>query len=445
MITIKDLDPKKYDPQKLGILKREDNGCGLFLFGSIINRQIRLTLKSEVQSRGETRRTYRQSWWNSESPIDKAGLTKIKAQAQDFYDRIKNSVTNNKSAITDYVPSWLDTYTEPNTKRYYESSIKKSYIQDFLLLDPVMIKLEDLQKIDCFIIGDEKSSKTYKLKIRRALLVLLKFVAYKTGNIELVKTLSLFRSLAEPIKVDRKPHMRTIPTKDNTEVRTKITECFYKAFRFVATNNKVEFNSKGAERIKAYPLILLKHFLIPVRPIENENMKRENITDSNIFIEKTKTLKEGYNVPITPAVRFAIDRDFPVWTNKWVETANFHRDVFQVLKLETSPHGIRAIFADYMTRENIPFYLVESCLSHVIHSEVANAYHRDAENFFYSQRREIMPKWYAMIFDCFHNALDRFLAWRLAYKNFYLKDLPNNIPIDLWQEIADKGTSEREK
>ena len=109
MITINDLDPRKYRPESLGVLKREGNGCGLMLFGSILNRQIRLTLKSEVQGIGRNRRTYRRTWWNSESmTIDRDRLLQIKDEAIKFYDRIKN--VRDTRPLYDYVGAWLNGY-----------------------------------------------------------------------------------------------------------------------------------------------------------------------------------------------------------------------------------------------------------------------------------------------------------------------------------------------
>lgn len=193
--------------------------------------------------------------------------------------------------------------------------------------------------------------------------------------------------------------------------------------------------------VQFYPLIILKHFLIPVRPAENESIKRENITDTNIYIEKTKTLPDGFNVPIVPEVRHAVDRDLPQrWVKRGSGVMSYDRKIFIHMKLDTSPHGIRAIFADYMTRENIPFYLVESCLSHTMKNEVARAYHRDESNFFYMQRVDIMPIWYKFIFDCFYCGLSRFIEWLdKTPKNARLNNRIELLPIGLWRDIAETG------
>ena len=128
---------------------------------------------------------------------------------------------------------------------------------------------------------------------------------------------------------------------------------------------------------------------------------KKNVTRENIFIPKTKTIKEsqgGFNVPINDNVYKIVTENMPLTAKQKLVSETF------INITGFTVHGIRSVFSDYMTREGFQWNLIESCLSHKTSNAVAECYHRDQKNYFYEQRKPLMYHWYGFISDCISEA-----------------------------------------
>ncbi|WP_406043706.1 hypothetical protein [Succinimonas sp.] len=223
---------------------------------------------------------------------------------------------------------------------------------------------------------------------RIALIRLSQFMAYafkKTKNKNISVALTEFNLLKEKIKKEQN-HFRTLESTNNAILRSELV----KAIQRILTSRT------------QYKKNLLAFLYIPMRISEVLGITGADVTKENIFIPKTKTIKEsqgGFNVPIN-------DKVYQIVTEN-LSQGTAQRQILSRLFIKLTGftvHGIRSVFSDYMTREGFQWNLIESCLSHKTSNSVAECYHRDQKNYFYEQRKPLMFHWYGFISDCISEA-----------------------------------------
>lgn len=183
-------------------------------------------------------------------------------------------------------------------------------------------------------------------------------------------------------------HFKTIPMKD---YQTEIADVFE------------VFASKDIHRVKA--LFVALGFFTLLRPAEVQSLRIEdmNLTEKYIWCRKTKTLKNGFNVPLTAPMIALLEviRDgrkegefFP--TIKVRNLAVFLRNH----KVPFNLHGWRAAGASWMVRNKISLHIADACLSHKIGDKVTLAYVRGD---LLEERREAMEQWHRFLCGVFAN------------------------------------------
>lgn len=345
-------------------------------------------LKSEMQViRLEKRKTIRAVWWNGKHdlPLTSKELLQIKIKADQWYS--DNKAKSDYKLI--YLSELVDGYIqEPGitegTKKVRENYLvpikeRLSQIEVNDITSDVLLNLqEDLLSWGKW--GNDSK--------RNAVARLSQFMAYafkKTKNKNISVALTEFNLLKEKIKKGS-GHFRTLESTNNAILRSELV----KAIQRILTS-----------RTK-YKNIFLVFLYIPLRISEVLGITGAiHVTKDNIFINKTKTIKEsegGFNIPINETVYKIVLEN----TNKNMSRCALS---LQFSKLTGfTVHGIRSIFSDYMTREGFQWNLIESCLSHKTSNAVAECYHRDQKNYFYEQRKPLMFHWYDFISDCISEA-----------------------------------------
>ena len=153
-------------------------------------------------------------------------------------------------------------------------------------------------------------------------------------------------------------------------------------------------------------------FMLLLRREEVSHIKRSNINfiDRVLYIEKTKTLKDGFRVPITDELERVLKCIMKKSSGAYLFTSTAPRSQTGVYnsslvaaKLSKtvegqSLHGIRSIGRMWMHQNGIPFEVAESCLTHVVGSAVTRAYLRTD---YFEERRQAMEKWHNYL----HNLL----------------------------------------
>lgn len=153
-------------------------------------------------------------------------------------------------------------------------------------------------------------------------------------------------------------------------------------------------------------------FMLLLRRDEVSHIKRSNINfiDRVLYIEKTKTLKDGFRVPITDELERVLKCIMKKSRGAYLFTSTDPRSQTGVYngslaaaKLSQtvegqSFHGIRSIGRLWMHQNGIPFEVAESCLTHVVGSAVTRAYLRTD---YFEERRQAMEKWHNYL----HNLL----------------------------------------
>ena len=345
-------------------------------------------LKSEMQViKLEKRKTIRIVWWNGKHdlPLTSKELLQVKIKADQWYS--DNKTVSNYKLI--YLSEILDGYlketgitenTRKGRKLCFDPIAKRfSKIEVNDITSDVLLSLQD-DLLSC-----EKWGNSSK---KNALVRLSQFMAYAfkvTRNKNISVALTEFNLLKEKIK-NEGGHFRTLESTNNGILKSELVKAIQ---RILTSRTKYKKN-------------LLLFLYIPMRIAEVLSITGENVTRENIFIPKTKTIKEsqgGFNVPINDKVYQIVTENLPLAADKikiisevFVRLTGFH------------VHGIRSLFSDYMTREGFQWNLIESCLSHKTSNAVAECYHRDQKNYFYEQRKPLMFHWYDFISGCISEA-----------------------------------------
>lgn len=153
-------------------------------------------------------------------------------------------------------------------------------------------------------------------------------------------------------------------------------------------------------------------FLLLLRMNEVGQIEKKNINfiDRVLYIEKTKTMKDGFRVPITDelekVLRYLMTKSDGqrIFMSKDSRTQTGRFNAYMVSERlrksiqGQSFHGIRSIGRLWMHQNGIPFEVAESCLTHVVGSAVTRAYLRTD---YFEERRQAMEKWHNYL----HNLL----------------------------------------
>ncbi|MEE3422838.1 MAG: hypothetical protein VZR11_09090 [Succinimonas sp.] len=344
-------------------------------------------LKSEMQViRLEKRKTIRAVWWNGKHdlPLTTKELLQVKIKADQWYS--DNKTASDYKLI--YLSELLDGYIrEPGLTegtREDRKNCLSPIAERFSKIEVNDITSDLLLNLQDDLLSCEKWGGYRK---RAALVRLVQFMAYafkKTKNKNISVAITEFNLLKEKIKREQN-HFKTLESTNNTILRSELV----KAIQRILTSRT------------QYKKNLLAFLYIPMRISEVLGITGADITKENIFIPKTKTIKEsqgGFNIPINDTVYKIVTENLK---------GTFRRDVLSPLFARLTGftvHGIRSVFSDYMTREGFQWNLIESCLSHKTSNAVAECYHRDQKNYFYEQRKPLMFHWYDFISGCISEA-----------------------------------------
>jgi integrase len=345
-------------------------------------------LKSEMQvTRLEKRKTIRAVWWNGKHdlPLTTKELLQVKIKADQWYS--DNKAKSDYKLI--YLSELLDGYIQDPSVTEGTRKGRKNCLfplqEKFSKIEINDITSDLLLRLQDDLLSWEKWGNDSK---RIALIRLSQFMAYafkKTKNKNISVALTEFNLLKEKIKKDQN-HFRTLESTNNVILRSELV----KAIQRILTSRT------------QYKKNLLAFLYIPLRISEVLGITGADVTKENIFIPKTKTIKEsqgGFNVPINDKVYRIVTENLSQGTAK--------RQVMSRLFAKLTGftvHGIRSLFSDYMTREGFQWNLIESCLSHKTSNTVEECYHRDQKNYFYEQRKPLMFHWYDFISGCISEA-----------------------------------------
>lgn len=166
---------------------------------------------------------------------------------------------------------------------------------------------------------------------------------------------------------------------------------------------------------------LVLHFLFKLslhlllRPSEVCAIKIENIDFENsiLFIEKTKTLKDGFRVPLTSqslqiiynlkALKrysnnpylFENRTNINDHINRETLSKHFYRNGLKDIQ---TAHGLRAIGRTWFEKQDFKFEVKEACLSHFTGSSTVKAYKRTD---YLEERKKVMKIWSNFLETCF--------------------------------------------
>lgn len=347
-----------------------------------------VSLKSEMQIiRLEKRKTIRSVWWNSKHdlPLTTKELLQVKIKADQWYSDNKEKSDYKMIYLSELLPEYLKEPGITESTRKGREQCFTPIVKRFSEIEVNDITSDLLLSLQDDLLSCEKWGNSSK---KNALVRLSQFMAYAfkvTRNKNISVALTEFNLLKEKIKNDG-GHFRTLESTNNAILRSELV----KAIQRILTS-----------RTK-YKNIFLMFLYIPTRIAEVLSITGENVTRDNIFITKTKTIKEtqgGFNVPINDKVYQIVTENLPLAADKQSVLSHIFAYItgFNV-------HGIRSVFSDYMTREGFQWNLIESCLSHKTSNAVAECYHRDQKNYFYEQRKPLMFHWYDFISDCISEA-----------------------------------------
>lgn len=346
-------------------------------------------LKSEMQvTRLEKRKTIRAVWWNGKHdlPLTTKELLQVKIKADQWYS--DNKTKSDYKLI--YLSELLDGYIqEPGITEGTRKDRKKCLtpiIEKFSKIEVNDITSDLLLSLQDDLLSCEKWGNSSK---KIALTRLSHFMAYafkKTKNKNISVALTEFNLLKEKIASSQN-HYKTLESTNNAILRSELVKAIQ---RILTARTKYKKN-------------LLLFLYIPMRIAEVLSITKENVTRENIFIPKTKTIKEsqgGFNVPINDKVYQIVTENLPLAAAKKLPILSHAFNNITGFNV----HGIRSIFSDYMTREGFQWNLIESCLSHKTSNAVAECYHRDQKNYFYEQRKPLMFHWYEFVSGCIEEA-----------------------------------------
>lgn len=345
-------------------------------------------LKSEMQvTRLEKRKTIRAVWWNSKHdlPLSSKELLQIKIRADEWYHDNKEKSDYNLIYLSEIFDDYIQDKNVTEETRINRKIMLMPIRNQFEKIEMNDINSDLLLKLQDDLLSNsnwKNSTKNYSI-IR--LTQLIEFAFRKTKNKKISVALTEFNLLKEKFKANI-THRKTLESTNNTILRSELIKVIQ---RILTSRTKYKKN-------------LLVFLYIPMRISEVLSITRENVTRENIFIPKTKTIKEsqgGFNVPINDKVYQTVTENLPLAAEKQRILSRAFVNI-----TDFTVHGIRSIFSDYMTREGFQWNLIESCLSHKTSNAIAECYHRDQRNYFYEQRKPLMYHWYGFISECIEEA-----------------------------------------
>lgn len=160
---------------------------------------------------------------------------------------------------------------------------------------------------------------------------------------------------------------------------------------------------------------LLLAFMLLLRNSEILNIRIADINFSErvLYIRQTKTLKTGFRIPITDilevVLRYLIEKSSSEFLISGPKSEQYNnggiRHRIKRLQLGQSIHGIRSIGRVWMHQNKISFEVAESCLTHVVGSQVTRAYLRTD---YFDERREAMEKWHQFLYNTLQGVMPCF-------------------------------------
>ncbi len=343
--------------------------------------------KSEMQvTKLEKRKTIRAVWWNSKHdlPLSSKELLQIKIRADEWYHDNKEKTDFKLIYLSEIFAEYIQDKNVTEHTRINRRALLMPIQEQFSKIEMNDINSDLLLKLqDDLLLKSNWKNSTKNFSIIR-LTQLIEFAFKKTKNKKISVALTEYKLLKEKFKPNI-THRKTLESTNNIILKSELIKVIQK---ILVSQTKYKKN-------------LLIFLYIPMRITEVLNITGENVTKENIFIPKTKTIKEsegGFNIPINETVYKLVLEN----TDKKLNRRRLS-ELFSKLTGFTV-HGIRSIFSDYMTREGFSWNLIESCLSHKTSNAVAECYHRDQKNYFYEQRKPLMYHWYEFISECIEEA-----------------------------------------
>lgn len=343
-------------------------------------------LKSEMQvTRLEKRKTIRAVWWNSKHdlPLTTKELLQIKIKADQWYSDNKTASDYKLIYLSEIFDEYIQDKNVTEQTRRSRKSRLLSIQEQFSKIEMNDINSDLLLKLQDDLLSNNWKNSTKNFSIIR-LTQLIEFAFKKTKNKKISIALTEYKLLKEKFKPNI-THRKTLESTNNIILKSELIKAIQ---RILISQIKHKKN-------------LLIFLYIPMRITEVLSITGEHITKENIFIPKTKTIKEsegGFNIPINETVYKLVLEN----TDKKLNRRKLSEQFSKLTGFTV--HGIRSIFSDYMTREGFSWNLIESCLSHKTSNAVAECYHRDQKNYFYEQRKPLMYHWYEFISECIEEA-----------------------------------------
>ena len=163
---------------------------------------------------------------------------------------------------------------------------------------------------------------------------------------------------------------------------------------------------------------LLLAFMLLMRKQEICSIRIDdvNFDEKVLLIRKTKTLKTGFRIPITGRLEtflhYLIDKSsgpYLITGSSRSQSGRFWTGQIvtrlRELQVGQSIHGIRSVGRMWMHQNKIPFEVAESCLTHVVGSQVTRAYLRTD---YFDERREAMEKWHQFLHQTLYDIMPVF-------------------------------------
>ena len=162
---------------------------------------------------------------------------------------------------------------------------------------------------------------------------------------------------------------------------------------------------------------LLLAFMLLMRKRELCSIRIDDIDfeERVLLIRKTKTLKSGFRIPITGRLetflRYLIERSSGPYllTGKHSFSGKYNPSRIEKrlnsLGLGQTIHGIRSVGRMWMHQNKIPFEVAESCLTHVVGSQVTRAYLRTD---YFEERKDALEKWHEFLYNTLQGILPCF-------------------------------------
>ena len=150
----------------------------------------------------------------------------------------------------------------------------------------------------------------------------------------------------------------------------------------------------------AFMLLMRKRELCSIR-IDDVNFE-----EGFLLIRKTKTLKSGFRIPITDRLktflRYLIERSSGPYllTGKHSFSGKYNPS-----RIEKRLNSLGSVGRMWMHQNKIPFEVAESCLTHVVGSQVTRAYLRTD---YFEERKDALEKWHEFLYNTLQGILPCF-------------------------------------